>query len=210
MKNVKNIIAVTLLSLTATSAFAHDDEINVQIQYNLQRDNATITNLAGEGPVQDIDNEHWLFSYYLNGLDFSRGPKAEAAFMSKTGSLTLAGGGDESSVGFEYFGDNLYVRLQNEDGKHDWWHFGWLPGEDWLTAIKVGDDRLGIYSKSIMPLMDNNYLGIELGYEYQDDEPEWAGFEHRYYGDLDYYLSEDLSVGCRFHTIPVAWKMTLW
>jgi hypothetical protein len=197
---MKKYLTALMLALTASSAMAHDEGYNLEIQYNShQQDSTQINN--GQSNTFENNTTDWLFTYYFDEIDTSRGSRSEAAFLNRATSLTVPAGGNESSLGFEYFADdsNFYMRLQNESNRHDQLHLGWMVENNWLVGVNSALDDVGrdwgIYSKRVFTLPNGDSANVKIGFE--KERMNWPFNEDtkKYYAEADYYVGQDISVG---------------
>jgi hypothetical protein len=199
------VLFLAMASATAPSiALAHDndDSYNLEIEYNSHQVKEQGVTGSGASWTDKNSTTNWLFTYYFDEINTDSGPRAEAAFLNRASSLTMPGGGNESSLGFEYFGKgyDFYVSLQNEENVHDQIHLGWMVDTNWLMAAhgKYSDfngGTYGIYTKRVFSLDNGGFFNVKLGYDKNRFASTYRYDTEQFYAEMDYYIDQDLSFG---------------
>jgi hypothetical protein len=204
MKTKFTALFLALVSAAApTIALAHESEgYNLEVEYNSHQVKHVQDNGAGQSWSDKNSTTNWLFTYYFDEISTDTGPRLEAAFLNRANSLTMPGGGNESSLGFEYFGEDydFYVSLQNEENIHDQIHLGWMVDTNWLVAAhgKYSDfngGTYGIYTKKVFSLDNGGFFNIKAGYDKTRYASSYGQETEQFYAEMDYYVDQDLSFG---------------
>ena len=205
MKTKFTALFLALVSATApTIALAHDndDSYNLEIEYNSHTVKEQGVFGSGNSWSHSNNTTNWLFTYYFAEISTETGPRAEAAFLNRANSLTMPGGGNESSLGFEYFGKDydFYVSLQNKENIHDQMHLGWMVDTNWLVAAhgkysNFSGGTYGIYTKRVFSLDNGDFFNVKLGYDKNRFATTYNYDTEQFYVEMDYYVDQDLSFG---------------
>ncbi len=202
MKTKFTALFLAVVSAT-TPALAHESEgYNLEIEFNSHYIKEQGVTPSGVNWSDTNNTTNWLFTYYFDEITTETGPRAEAAFLNRANSLSLPAGGNESSLGFEYFGKShdFYVSLKNEENVHGQLHLGWMVDTNWLVAghgeySDFNGGTYGIYTKRVFSLDNGGFFNVKLGYDKNKFATTYNLNTEQFYAEMDYYIDQDLSFG---------------
>ncbi len=195
LKTLSAVIGLTLCS-TAALANTYQAEVGVILgQVDSDFVDADVLGLGGE--------------LFFEAVDTTSKPLAEAAFLQKASSVSLAYAKTDSDffdvsttildIGY-YFSDTIFyagatVISADFDGEsEDDWGItaGVTPAAGWLVTTTYFDDidyELNLQSKYVTQLSGDTALNFEVGYE------DGGDFDDTISAAVDYYFNRSFSLG---------------